>query len=326
MKFLDKSHVKLTGAAAAGALLLSSCGGGGGDVERLEVAINPSAQFAPMFYGMEEGIFEEHGLELEIVPQTDIAAIIAGLSSGTYDFGFATVSHVVMANADDGVPIRAVTTVEGQLSEDDEGTTIVASEQSGISDMSEVEGARVATVGLTSNNTITTMALVDEAGSDPDAVEFVQLPYGQMEAALENGDVDVAILQQPFAANAVEAGGVVLGYNNAEYYADASVTLMNTTQNYIDENPDLVEAFSDAMVASIEAANEDPDEASQALVEGIDITEEQAMEAHWNRGGEPYLTPDGLETAQELLITYGELSEDQARDVDDLVWPGALEY
>ncbi|OLT14296.1 hypothetical protein BJF78_02225 [Pseudonocardia sp. CNS-139] len=96
-----RGRVLAAGVAAAAALALTACGGGGAaettpeGLTRVQVAFNPASQFAPMFAGMEQGIFARHGLELEIVPQTDVAAIVSGLASGQYDFGFATAVHLV---------------------------------------------------------------------------------------------------------------------------------------------------------------------------------------------------------------------------------------
>ncbi|GAB3618193.1 hypothetical protein GCM10027416_27500 [Okibacterium endophyticum] len=336
MKFLTTRRLAITAATATAALLLAGCSGGSSDggeeggpeKSDLTVAINPSSQFAPLFYGMESGIFEEHGLELEIVPQTDIAAIIAGIASGQYDFGFATVVHVTTANAN-GIPIRAVTSIEGQVKPDDEGTMTIASKESGITDLAGLEGKRVATIGLSSHNSLTLWELAERAGIDPKSIELVQLPFGQMAAALENGDVDAAIMQWPFANDALEAGGVPLGYNNRELFQNTATTLFNTSQQFIDQNPNTVQAFSDAMIESIEAATEDPEAARATLVEGLDITEEQAEVARWNIGGDPHLNLEAFQLAQELLAKF---SEDQAvaaaveeLDVSTVVWPGALE-
>lgn len=83
-------RLRVATALGAAVLLAAACGGGGGSaggvgepgedgITTVQVAFNPASQFAPMFVGMERGIFAEHGLQLEIVPQTDIAAIISGL-------------------------------------------------------------------------------------------------------------------------------------------------------------------------------------------------------------------------------------------------------
>lgn len=295
---------------------------------KLTVAINPSTQFAPLYYGIQEGIFAEHGLELEITPQTDIAAIVSGVASGTYDVGFATVVHVVTANAN-GIPIRAITSIEGQIQPDDDGTLTIAAPDSGITDFADLEGKRVATIGLSSHNTLTMWELADRAGADTSSIELVQLPFGQMSAALENGDVDAAIMQWPFAAEALAAGGVELGYNNRELFVDTATTLFNTSQGFIDQNPRTVRAFSDAMTESMLGATEDPDAAKAALVEGLGITAEQAEGARWNIGGDPALNLTAFETARDLLVKFSTDQSAQsaleALDVSTVVWPGALE-
>lgn len=302
--------------------------GGAPEKAQLTIAINPSTQFAPLYYGIEQGIFEEHGLELEITPQTDIAAIVSGLASGTYDIGFATVVHVVTANSN-GIPIRAISTIEGQIQEDDDGTLTIAAADSGITDFADLEGKRVATIGLSSHNTLTMWELVDRAGADPTSVELVQLPFGQMAAALDSGDVDAAIMQWPFAAEALAAGGVELGYNNRELFVDTATTLFNTSQSFIDQNPNTVRAFADAMEESILGSTEDPEAAKAALVDGLGITAEQAESARWNDGGDPALNLTAFETARDLLVKF---STDQSAatalenlDVSTVVWPGAIE-
>jgi NitT/TauT family transport system substrate-binding protein len=326
-------------AAAASLALLAACGptapsaepgddGGEPEKSSLTIAINPSTQFAPMYYGIQEGIFEEHGLELEIVPQTDIAAIVSGLASGTYDFGFATIVHVVTANSN-GIPIRAVSTIEGQIQENDSGTVTIASAASGITEFGDLGGKRVATVGLSSHNTLTMWELADRAGVDTTTIELVQLPFGQMAAALESGDVDAAIMQWPFAKDALDAGGVELGYNNRELFVDTATTLFNTSQSFIDQNPNTVRAFADAMAESILGASEDPDTAKEALVDGLGITAEQAASARWNIGGDPAVNLDAFEIARDLLVKFS--TDDAAKaaledlDVSTVVWPGALE-
>jgi len=325
--------------AAIAAIALAGCSGSpaapdGGDATgapekaKLTVAINPSTQFAPLYYGIQEGIFEEHGLELEITPQTDIAAIVSGLASGTYDVGFATVVHVVTANAN-GIPIRAISSIEGQIQADDDGTLTIASADSGITDFAGLEGKRVATIGLSSHNTLTMWELADRAGVDTTSIELVQLPFGQMAAALDSGDVDAAIMQWPFAAEALAAGGVELGYNNRELFVDTATTLFNTSQSFIDQNPKTVRAFADAMTESMLGATENPDVAKAALVDGLGITPQQAEGARWNIGGDPALNLSAFETARDLLVKY---STDQSAaaalkdlDVSTVVWSGALD-
>lgn len=322
------------GMAVAATAMLAGCAAdtapgnesnGPAEIQKITVSINPSSQFAPMFLGIESGIFADHGLELEIVPQTDVAAILSGVSSGQYDFGFATVVHVVNANLNN-IPIRAVTSIEGQLSKDDEGTTLMAGPDSGIDSVADLEGKTMATIGLSSSNTLTTWGLADKAGIDPKSIELVQMPFGQMPTALASGDVDAAVLVWPFVGEALDNGSTVLAYNNQDFFAETAITLMNTSQQYIDENPEIVQAFSDAMIESQQAATADEKAAKAALVKGLGITAAEAENARWNVGGEPYLNLKAFETVQDMLINYADVDPSKKMDVKDMVWPGALEY
>lgn len=324
------------GMAVAAATVLAGCAASPGtgdatepdrpaEIQKVTVSINPSSQFAPMFLGIESGIFADHGLELEIVPQTDVAAILSGVSSGQYDFGFATVVHVVNANLNN-IPIRAVTSIEGQLSKDDKGTTLLAGPGTGIKTVADMEGKTMATVGLSSSNTLTTWGLADKAGIDPKSIELVQMPFGQMPAALASGDVDAAVMQWPFVGEALDNGSTVVAYNNQEFFAESAITLMNTSQQFIDENPEVVQAFSDAMIESQLAATADEKAAKAALVDGLGISAAEAENARWNVGGEPYLELKAFETVQDMLIKYAGVDSSKKMDVKDMVWPGALEY
>lgn len=65
-------------AAAAGLLVLTSCGGGeeapaGGDeaaqdggLTEVSIGVIPIVDVAPIYLGVQEGIFEEHGLDVEL--------------------------------------------------------------------------------------------------------------------------------------------------------------------------------------------------------------------------------------------------------------------
>ncbi|MBM9468128.1 ABC transporter substrate-binding protein [Nakamurella leprariae] len=326
---------------AAGTLLLSACGGsdggsaassgssagdsGSGELTQITLATNPSAQSAPLFLGIQDGIYAKHGLEVEVVPQTDVAAIISGVASGQYDFGFATVVHVINANLND-IPIRAVGTVEGQqkpAEDPEEGNALVAGPDSGITSAADLGGKTLGVIGLSSLNTLAAWDMAANAGVDPTSINLIQLPFGQMPAALAAGDIDAAVVQAPFIAEAVTSGATIIGKPNVETFPDMAVGLYTTSQSYIDGNEAIVKAFAEATVEAQEYATANVDKAKATLVENLGITEEAAQAAKWNTGSNPYVNVEGFATAQELLMKYAGQTDEL--DVNELVWPGALE-
>lgn len=340
---MKNSLRKVLAAGAAlttAALLLAGCSdtgdtppAGGGDnnngngtteLTTVKVAYNPYTGNTPMFYGMQEGIYAKHGLELELIPQTDIAAIISGLASGQYDFGFATVVHVINANLN-GIEIRGVATPEGQQKdheEPEEGNALVVAPGSDVTEAGQLAGKSIAVVGLSSLNTYAALDMVARGGGDPSTVELIQLPFGQMTAALASGDVDAAVIQAPFTSEALAVGATIIGKPNVETFPNMAVGLFTTSQKYIDEHEALVKAFADANVEAQNLARENMDEARKTLPEMLGLTEEAAAVAIWGTNN-PHVNIEGFERAQDLLMKYG--GQTQELDPATLVWPGALE-
>jgi NitT/TauT family transport system substrate-binding protein len=328
MKRILAGAVALTTAA-----ILAGCGGSsdGGTAKgsdgrtSVTIAINPAAQSAPLYLGIQDGIFAKHGLDVKVVPQTDVAAIISGVASGQYQFGFATVVHVINANVNN-IPIRAVATVEGQQKaseEPEEGNALVAGPGSGVKSAADLGGKTLGVVGLSSLNTLAAWDMAAKAGVDPKSIKLVQLPFGQMPAALKSGDVDAAVVQAPFITDSVKIGATVIGKPNVETFPDMAVGLYTASQKYIDSNKEAVQGFADAMVESQQYATAHIDEAKQTLVKNLGMTPEAAQAAKWNTDSNPYVDVDGFATAQDLLLKYA--GQKKKLDVNDLVWPGALE-
>jgi NitT/TauT family transport system substrate-binding protein len=330
-----KKSLLAGGAILAMTALLAGCAGtsdatstegaGSGELTKITLATNPSAQSAPLFLGIQDGIYEKHGLDVEIVPQTDVAAIISGVASGQYDFGFATVVHVINANVND-IPIRAVATVEGQQKAEEEpaeGNALVAGPDSGIASAGDLGGKTLGVIGLSSLNTLAAWDMADKEGVDTKSINLVQLPFGQMPAALAAGDIDAAVVQAPFIAEAEASGATIIGKPNVETFPDMAVGLYTTSQNYIDSNEATVKAFAEATVEAQEYATDNIDAAKETLVENLGITEEAAKASKWNTGSNPYVNVEGFEKAQELLTKYA--GQTKELDVNELVWPGALE-
>ena len=87
-------------AAAASALLLTACSGGGGDTgssargdsgEMTDVSLMlnwyPYGEHAPFYYGVEEGIFEEHGINLNIQAGQGSTKTVQAAGQNQVDFG-----------------------------------------------------------------------------------------------------------------------------------------------------------------------------------------------------------------------------------------------
>jgi NitT/TauT family transport system substrate-binding protein len=337
MKIASRRSILAAAALGASALLLAACSstpsadagaasssGGAGAVTTVTVAYNPAAQFAPMFVGMSAGIFAKHGLQLNIVPQTDVASIVSGVASGQYNFGFATVVNVVVADAN-GVPIKVVSTVDGQQTPTEtptQGNALVAGPNTGITSAKDLAGKTVGVVGLQGLNTVGLQQLAANAGVDVTSIKLVQLPFGQMADALANGSIQAAVMQSPFIADGITKGGVVIAKPNVELFSNAAVGVMVTSQGYIDSNEAQVQAFSDAMIESQAYAAANQDAARATLVTNLQLTPAAAAAATWCTTCDPKVNTKGLDIVQKALKQFA--NTDDTTPTDQLVWAGAL--
>ena len=113
----------LTAGIAAAAVALSACGGGagaapgaagGGSVAAGEskpatLMLNwyPYGEHAAFYYGVEQGIFKKHGIDLTIKAGQGSTKTVQATGQGQVDFGWAD-TPAVLANVDKGVKVKSL--------------------------------------------------------------------------------------------------------------------------------------------------------------------------------------------------------------------------
>lgn len=295
-----------------------------GEITTVTVAYNPGSYMAALFLGNDQGVFAANGLELELVPQSDVAAIISGVASGQYDFGFGTILHEINARSN-GVPVKIVATVFGNQRDGEERETdsnaLVARPGSGITSVADLEGKRLGIIGLSSFHTLELYEYAEREGFPADSVTLVQLPFPQMASSLASGDVDAVIIQSPFIADALELGGTVIAKPNNELFPGSFTTGFITRDSNIEQRPDVVAAFNTAMFESVELLQTDEAGGREMLVENMGLDSATAEIADVCVDCAPAINRDDVERIQNLMVKYGLLEE--ALPVDDLIWSEA---
>ncbi|MCB1387879.1 MAG: ABC transporter substrate-binding protein [Rhodobacteraceae bacterium] len=149
-----------------------------------------------MIYALDHGIFEQHGLDVNLTVVNGGPELMAALASGSGDIGM-TAAGIVMTARAGGLPIQVFGT--GDYEEPgDFRNWIVADANDGITSLNDLEGK---TVGIVAPNSPAELCVRDHmlaAGADPNTVNFVALPFPQLPAALEVGNVDAIMVGDPF--------------------------------------------------------------------------------------------------------------------------------
>ena len=259
-----------TVAAAAGCGSSSSGGGGsesssGGGVTQVKVGVIPIVDVAPLYLGQKKGFFSKRGIDLKMVTAQGGAAIVPGVVSGQFQFGFSNVTSLMLAQTK-GVPIKSV--VNGVASNGKIGadvTGVAVKKNSSIKSAKDLVGKKVAVNTLQNIGDTTVRESVRKAGGDPSKVKFVEMPFDQMPAALDGGQVDAAWMAEPALTIARGQGARVVASPFAETDPKLTVATYFTSTQLLKQKPDLVKKFTAAMTESLEYATQHPDEARQIL-------------------------------------------------------------
>lgn len=310
---------------AAAALFLTACGGDdttneagatgeAGEIRTVTVAMAPIATAGAIHAGIEQGFFEERGIELEFETGSGGAALVPGVISGQIQFATATPVTLLQAR-DEGLPVQAIA---GWTSALDEGSNVnvVRSFDPAIQDAGDLPGKVVAVNTLNGMGDLTIGEAVRRNGGDPDAVQYVELPFPEMLAALEAGNIDAAWVPEPFGTLAEDAGAHVVTYPSEESVPGHPSQLFFTSAALAESDPDLVEDMAAAISESAAFANENPDavrEGARNVVEMDDALLERIVLEQFN----PEFPEERLTELGDLMFEAGMIQNPP--DIDGLL-------
>ncbi|KUL45450.1 ABC transporter substrate-binding protein [Streptomyces regalis] len=268
---------RLSAVLTAGVLLLvaTACGssdGGSpeagassGGVTTVKLGLIPIVDVAPLYLGQKKGFFEKQGLKLEFTAAQGGAAIVPGVVSGQFQFGFSNVTSLMVAQTN-GVPVKAVANgiaSTGVRGKDFNG--LMVKKDSPLKSPEQLEGKKVAINTLKNINETAVRQAVRKAGGDPDKVNLVEMPFDQMPAALDNGQIDAACVVEPATATIRSQGGREIASPLVDVAPEVTVAMYFTSAQYAQQHPDVVKKFQAATAESLAYAGAHPDEARQIV-------------------------------------------------------------
>jgi NitT/TauT family transport system substrate-binding protein len=246
-----------------------SSGGGGsttsGGVAQVKVGIIPIVDVAPIYLGQQKGFFKTRNIELTMESGQGGAAIVPGVVSGQFQFGFSNITSLLIAQTKN-VPIKVV--ANGVASTGVPGKDfggVVVRKDSPITDAAGLAGKKVAVNTLKNIASTTVNESVRKGGGDPKGISFVEMPFANMPAAVENGQVDAAFVVEPAMSAVTVAGGRVVAWSYVDAAPNLTVAAYFASTKLIADDPDLVKRFTDAMNESLAYADAHPDEVRAVL-------------------------------------------------------------
>jgi NitT/TauT family transport system substrate-binding protein len=268
---------RLSAGLTAGVLLLvaTACGSSedgspeagasSGGVTTVKLGLIHIVDVAPLYLGQKKGFFEKQGLKLEFTTAQGGAAIVPGVVSGQFQFGFSNVTSLMVAQTN-GVPVKAVANgiaSTGVRGKDFNG--LMVKKDSPVKSPKQLEGKKVAINTLKNINETAVRQAVRKDGGDPDKVTLVEMAFDQMPAALDNGQIDAACVVEPATATIRSQGGREIASPLIDIAPQLTVAMYFTSSQYAQQHPDVVKKFQDATAESLAYAEAHPDEARQIV-------------------------------------------------------------
>jgi ABC-type nitrate/sulfonate/bicarbonate transport system substrate-binding protein len=313
--------------------LLAACGATGeaetlktsGELDTIRLLTIPIADFAPIFYGQDAGIFEKHGIELSLDMTAGGGAGIPAMLGGSADMVSAATLSALQA-ADTGLPIRLVAAAATSLpeSESDEDIVAVVSGPGGVSDASELSGARMAVNVGSGLNELFTRAFVEQHGVDPATIQFVELPFPDQPAALTSARIDATMIGPPFLQQLQESGASTLGYPYRVQDRPVVVSSYITSEEYAAENEETLQNFRDALNEIVEAMADPKNHEAvlESLSEATKIPVEK-LESILLPNFTPLIDEDSLTETVELATRFEFMKGSPM--LDDILLPGSTD-
>lgn len=217
----------------------------------------------PMQYALEAGLFEKHGLDVELLYVEGGSVLTQALVGRSVDIaqnGYAPAVGAAVAGAD-LVIFGGIANILPMLLVVD----------SSVQSADDLRGKAVAISRYGSATDVAVRMAVESIGLTAEDINILQLGNeGTRAAAFLSGQVQGTMSQYPGAQNLIDQGAHVL-VDVAEVATDYPNTSYVTTRSYLDDNHEAIRRFYMVMAEGLRAYRDDPEGAARVSAEFLQL-------------------------------------------------------
>jgi NitT/TauT family transport system substrate-binding protein len=212
---------------------------------RIRLGAIPIVDVAPVYIALRKGYFRDEGIEVEVKLLQGGAAAIPGLINGELDVTFGNWVSFLSAQAKGTADLKIV--ADGYRGKP--GMFLVlAAPDSPVHTAADLAGRKIAVNTRGNVAELAVRAAMKAQQIDVGGVQFAELPFPDMQAALQRKDIDAALLVEPFITRAVQQAGAVTVLDPiAGDAADLPIGGYATSAKFARENPITLDAFRRAL-------------------------------------------------------------------------------
>jgi len=221
----------------------------------------PNSNHAGIYYGIDNGYFEENDINVDVYTPSDPASILQTVASGRDEFGISYQPDLLLARSE-GIPVVAVhSIVKTPLN------SIMTLGDSGIDNPSKLKNKTIGYPGIPLNIGILS-SILEEQDLTIDDVELVDVGFDLVPALLsERVDAIIGAFWS-HESILIELEGREVNILKFEEWGIPKYheLVLVTSEEYFKNNEEIVEKFVDAFSTGYKKSIENNDESMEALI------------------------------------------------------------
>ena len=254
--------------------------------EKIKIMLGwtPGPDHAFLFYGIETGVFDSLGIEVEWLPTRGSSVVAVALANENVDFGFLSGDYAIVAKHN-GFPIKAITTIYHETA-----TTIFSLKEKNITTPEDLRGKRI--------------GVLSKSAAYPQVISFLtdhNIGKNDFTEVFSNGAISELLLDNVDAmmhyTNYAPTEMVTKGKRNVNeiLLKDYGINIYGTTlvvnENFMRKKPELAEKFVHGVLKSIELAKNDHQAVINSLLKTDVNLDSLEMDVAWKKTEKMIYTP-----------------------------------
>lgn len=295
------------------------------NLTKVKVAeVTHSVFYAPQYVALEQGYFEDEGLDIELTLTSGADNVMAAVLSGDVNIGLSgSEATIYVYNKGEKDYIKTF----AQLTQKD-GSFIVSREKIDDFTLDDLKGKYIIGGRLGGMPEMTLEYALKQNNIDPnkDLTIDTSIEFASMAGAFIGGTGDFVALFEPLATQVVNEG---YGYKVAQLGTltdNVPYTAYNARSSYLEENPDIIEKFDRAIQKGLDFVHEkSSDEITKAIMDQFPDTSyndlKTAVESYLENDTWPKtttFTKESFDHLQDIVIEAGQL--DKKVNYEDLIY------
>jgi len=216
--------------------------------ETIVVGYLPSSHHSALFVADAKEMFEKEGLKVQMVPFRTGGEIVNAANKNQIDIGYCGITPITSA-IDQNSTIKIVATVN------EEGSGIVVSNSSNITNISDLQGKKILIPVIGGMQDVIFRDMLFQNNISSSDINITDMDVPLMQGALNSGKVDGFVAWEPYVTQAkLNGNDEILAYSN-DIWPNHPCCVVVTTKKFMTQNPNDLRKFLKAHIEATQYIN-----------------------------------------------------------------------